>query len=80
MLIAVPEGSGRGVVLGRVGRYVPPGPPKELELAATESLSLRCGEASLTLRADGKVMVKGEDVLIRAKGTQRIRAGNVAIN
>ena len=27
--------------------------------------------------ADGKVMVRGEDVLLRAKGTQRIRAGNV---
>jgi hypothetical protein len=49
-------------------------------LEATEALTLRCGEASIELRADGSAIVKGEDVLLRAKGTQRIRAGNVAIN
>jgi hypothetical protein len=37
-------------------------------------------ESTVDLRADGKVMVRGEDVLLRAKGTQRIRAGTVAIN
>ena len=41
---------------------------------------LRCGEASLDLRADGKVLLRGDDVLVRAKGTQRIRAGTVSIN
>jgi hypothetical protein len=51
-----------------------------MTLTATETLTLKCGEASVNLRADGQVMVKGEDVLLRAKGTQRIRAGNVAIN
>ena len=32
------------------------------------------------LRADGKVRSRGDDVLVRAKGTQRIRAGSVSIN
>lgn len=67
-----------GVVLGSVG---PLGHlTSHMTIEATESLTLKCGEAQVDLRADGKVMVKGEDVLIRAKGTQRIRAGNVAIN
>jgi hypothetical protein len=43
-------------------------------------LSLKCGDASIDLRADGKVMIRGEDVLVRAKGTKRIRAGTVSIN
>ena len=66
------------VVLGRIGLYGRPAARVELE--AGQTLSLKCGEASIDLRADGKVMVRGEDVLLRAKGTQRIRAGTVSIN
>lgn len=73
-------GNGISVVLGRVGPCLEKPPELHLTLEATESLTLKCGEASIDLRADGKVMVRGEDVLLRAKGTQRIRAGNVAIN
>ena len=69
-----------GIILGRIGHYAAPQPHSQVIIEATESLTLKCGEALVNLRADGKVMVKGEDVLIRAKGTQRIRAGNVAIN
>jgi hypothetical protein len=68
------------LVLGRVGLYRPGALPPTLVLGATETVSLRCGEASVDLRADGKVMIRGDDVLVRAKGTQRIRAGTVAIN
>lgn len=81
VLFLVPADSvGLGIVLGRVGRYAKPQPPSVLTLEAAEALSLKCGEASIDLRADGKVMVRGEDVLLRAKGTQRIRAGTVSIN
>lgn len=68
------------VVLGRIGRYRAPTVQARLTLEASETLTLKCGEASVDLRADGKVMVRGEDVLLRAKGTQSIRAGNVSIN
>jgi hypothetical protein len=64
-----------------VGRLKQAGhPPKTLELAAAERVTIRCGDASIDLRADGKVLIKGDDVTVHAKGTQRIRAGNVAIN
>lgn len=72
-----------GVVLGRIARYRDPAlavPAPHLRFEATESVTLSCGAASIDLRADGKVMVRGEDVLLRAKGTQRIRAGTVSIN
>lgn len=73
-----------GVVLGRVGKYVhpksPASPPRILSLEASEVVTLRCGQSSIDMRADGKVMIRGEDVLVRAKGTKRIRAGTVAIN
>ena len=80
-VLVMPESAGApAVVLGRIGRYRVPVTEAHVTLEATESLTLKCGEASVDLRADGKVMVRGEDVLLRAKGTQRIRAGTVSIN
>jgi len=80
LLIACDARGQWACAIGRIGRYTAPKPQANLTLEATESLALKCGESSLEMRADGKVLLKGDDVLIRAKGTQRIRAGNVAIN
>ncbi|MEM9692649.1 MAG: DUF6484 domain-containing protein [Myxococcota bacterium] len=43
-------------------------------------LEIRCGKASLVLTPDGKVMLRGEYVLTRAAGTNRILGGSVRIN
>lgn len=69
-----------GVVLGRIGSYRKPQPQEHVTIEAGESLTLKCGESSVELRSDGRTMLKGEDILLRAKGTQRIRAATVAIN
>jgi len=68
------------VVLGRIGRCAQPEAPESLTFNASKSISLRCGASSVDLRADGKVLIKGDDVTVRAKGTKRIRAGSVSIN
>jgi hypothetical protein len=81
LLALPPDNTGRGVVLGRVGPWRAPQPQARLTLEATEVLTLKCGEVSIDLRAaDGKLMLRGEDLLLRAKGSQRLRAGSVAIN
>jgi hypothetical protein len=83
LLVALSGEQCPSVVLGRIGLYRDPtlaAPAKQLRLEATETVTLACGEASIDLRADGKVMIRGEDVLVRAKGTKRIRAGSVSIN
>jgi hypothetical protein len=80
LLALQPSGGRPGIALGRIGPYRARTLVPQLTIEAGESLRLKCGESSLEMRADGQVMVKGEDVLLRAKGTQRIRAGNVAIN
>jgi hypothetical protein len=41
---------------------------------------LRCGDASITLRPDGKVIVSGAYIETTATGVNRIRGGNVKIN
>lgn len=79
-LLALRTHQGDLVALGRIGRYQPQPEKDCLQLSAAKSLSLQCGEASLEMHADGKVMLRGQDVLLRAKRTQRIKAGTVNIN
>jgi hypothetical protein len=71
-----------GCVLGRIGRYRHDSSAAldHLMIEAGESLSLKCGESSVDLRKDGKLMIRGVDVLTRAKRRQRIKGGSVAIN
>jgi hypothetical protein len=83
VLVMQPAGLGQnGCVLGRIGRYHPPQPEEQhhVVIEATEMLTLKCGESSVALRKDGKTMILGNDVLSRAKRTNRIKGGSVAIN
>lgn len=45
-----------------------------------EEVELRCGEATIILRANGKVVIRGAYVETRASGTNRIKGGSVQIN
>jgi hypothetical protein len=53
---------------------------RQLELSAEEELTLRCGKASLTLTADGQVLLHGSYIGSHATGTQRIKGAAVRIN
>lgn len=52
----------------------------EVAVVASESLTLRCGSASITLTADGKVTIKGAQVYSRSSGVNRIQGASVRIN
>ena len=49
-------------------------------VTAERQIELRCGEASITLTRAGKVLIKGEYVITRAKGMNRIKGAAVSIN
>jgi hypothetical protein len=51
-----------------------------IELEGKDELVLRCGQASITLRRNGRVIVRGTYVESRSKGTNRIKGGVVLIN
>ncbi|WP_242396311.1 DUF6484 domain-containing protein [Anaeromyxobacter oryzisoli] len=53
---------------------------ERLVIEAREEVVLRCGEASLTLHRNGKVVIRGLHVETRAAGTNRIKGGTVKIN
>jgi hypothetical protein len=53
---------------------------KKKVLEAEEEIMLRCGKSSLILRKDGKIIVKGTQIVSRAAGTHKIRGASVRIN
>ena len=53
---------------------------KRVTLEAQEEILLKCGEGSITVRKDGKIIIKGTHLLSRASGPNRIKGGSVQIN
>ncbi|MBP9064071.1 MAG: hypothetical protein KBF81_09925 [Aquabacterium sp.] len=84
----------RPLVLGPVHERAPPATPvlaspvdkqvivdgQMITLQAETELLLRCGNASILLRRDGKLVIKGTEVVSRASGAHKIRGGQVNIN
>jgi hypothetical protein len=53
---------------------------KRVFFDAREEIVLRCGKASITLRTDGKIILKGTYLLSRSSGINKIKGGAVHIN
>jgi hypothetical protein len=94
VVVAIPPSCDpRGVILGRLGPShapsdqsvgsmpeVGPDTPDELVLEAKRSLTLRVGSGSITIREDGKILIKGKDLVSHATRLNRIKGGAVQIN
>jgi hypothetical protein len=52
----------------------------ELVIEARKSLTLKVGDGSITIREDGRILIKGKDLVSHAKRMNRIRGGSVTIN
>jgi hypothetical protein len=53
---------------------------RRVRLTAQDEIVLECGSASVTLRRNGRVVVRGTYVETRSAGTNRIKGGQVQIN
>ena len=53
---------------------------KRVRVTAQDEIVLQCGSASITLRRNGRVVVRGTYVETRSDGTNRIKGGQVQIN
>ena len=53
---------------------------KRVVLEGEDEVALRCGAASITLRRNGKIVIRGSYVESYAAGTNRIKGGSVRIN
>lgn len=53
---------------------------ERIVLAAKKEIVLKCGKASITLTRAGKVLIRGDYVLSRSSGVNRIKGGVVHVN
>jgi hypothetical protein len=51
-----------------------------LQLTAERQIELRCGKASLLLRADGRVILSGTYVVSTSRGPNKIKGATIALN
>ncbi len=51
-----------------------------LRLVAKERIELRVGKASLVMEADGRITLRGTDLVSHASRSNRIRGGSVNLN
>ena len=70
---------------GEIEARLPGHPVAEIDgrrvaLEAMDELVLRCGEASITLRRNGRVVIRGAQIESRAAGANKVRGGSVQIN
>lgn len=65
---------------------IQPRPPEveadgeKLVLEARREMTLRCGKASITMTADGRVTIRGTQVLSRSDGPNRVQGASVQLN
>lgn len=95
VLLLFEEGDpGRPIVVGLLRDEVPGAEPaavppvpveveadgRRVEINAADELVLRCGQASIVLRRNGRIVIRGTYVETRSKGVNRIKGGSVLIN
>ena len=68
-----------GIIIGRIVDPQKP-VPDVLVIKAGRELTLKCGEASIQLFADGTIRIDGKDVESRASRVNRIKGNSVTLN
>ena len=53
---------------------------KSIRLEAEKQIEITCGDGKISIDRSGRVIVKGKDVISRAKQTNKLKGGSVAIN
>jgi hypothetical protein len=53
---------------------------RRVRIVAQDEIVLECGQASITLRRNGRIIVRGTYVETHSEGTNRIKGGQVRIN
>ena len=53
---------------------------RRVRIVAQDEIVLECGQASVTLRRNGRIIIRGTYVETHSEGTNRIKGGQVRIN
>lgn len=71
--------AGSVLIVGFLQMPTAAAPPAQV-IEAEAQLVLRCGPASITLFADGRVEIRGVQILSRAEGAQRLQGASIQLN
>mgnify|MGYP001038238430 CR=1 FL=1 len=79
---AVTMVDGEPLILGLIRPLLPEveADGEKLVLEARREVTLRCGKASIHLTADGRVTIRGTQVLSRSDGPNRVQGASVQLN
>lgn len=53
---------------------------EKVKLEAEHDIELKCGQASITLRYDGRIEVRGTHILSASRGANRVKGATIALN
>ncbi|MFH1143584.1 MAG: DUF6484 domain-containing protein [Candidatus Eisenbacteria bacterium] len=53
---------------------------RRMVFTAREEIRLRCGESTLLLRNDGKILIRGAELVSRASGRNKIKGASITLN
>jgi len=53
---------------------------EKLKFEAEHDIELRCGQASITLRYDGRIELRGTHILSASRGPNRVKGATIALN
>ncbi|RPI72407.1 MAG: hypothetical protein EHM45_22290 [Desulfobacteraceae bacterium] len=53
---------------------------KRIILEAEEEIVLRCGQASILLKKDGQIVIRGTNLLSRSSGPNKVKGATIAFN
>ena len=53
---------------------------QRLVFDAKQEVILRCGKSTIVLRRDGKILIRGTDLVSRSSGPNRIKGGSINLN
>ena len=51
-----------------------------INIEGNEEIQFHCGKSSLSLKKNGQVVIKGENITNRARGNNKIKGASVLIN
>ena len=72
--------AGEPLILGLIQPLVVEVDGERLVLEAAREIVLRCGKASIVMTADGRVTIRGTQVLSRSDGPNRVQGASVQLN
>lgn len=53
---------------------------ERVQLVGQKEIELRCGKASILMKANGKIIIKGTHLISRSSGPNKIKGGSISLN